>query len=349
MFRCDQRSRYDRSASARKRRAICRAAGGDVAQWSSAQRGTGDCRARSTAAPERAVWRPNAPSPTARTDPVYLSVSHSHLHRARGIARLKQNAGARFACLIHDLIPLDHPQYTSAAQTRRHRRRIATVDALADTVIVNSIATKTALISRIGRSVPITVAPLGVDAMASPPAEGEPPYFVCLGTIEPRKNHALLFDIWDRLIDDQGEQTPRLLLIGRRGWGSKDVAARLMGLRPFVEEATGLPDAEVAALLRGARAVLLPSFAEGFGLPVIEALASGTPVLCSDLPALHESGGGVPEYLDPQDAEAWRAAILAYATDSPRRAAQLARLAQWRAPTWDEHFAIVDRLLAGLN
>jgi glycosyltransferase involved in cell wall biosynthesis len=105
----------------------------------------------------------------------------------------------------------------------------------------------------------------------------------------------------------------------------------------------------VASLLRGARGLLLPSFAEGFGLPVIEALASGVPVLCSELPALRESGGGVPEYLDPLDAKAWRTAILDYAGDSPRRAAQLTRLAGWRAPTWDGHFAIVDRLLAGLN
>jgi len=59
------------------------------------------------------------------TNPVYLLVSHSHLDRARGIARLKRASAARFVCLIHDLIPLDYPQYTSPAQTRRHRRRIS--------------------------------------------------------------------------------------------------------------------------------------------------------------------------------------------------------------------------------
>jgi glycosyltransferase involved in cell wall biosynthesis len=140
-----------------------------------------------------------------------------------------------------------------------------------------------------------------------------------------------------------------LLLTGRRGWGSGPVISRLAGMHPFVEERASLSDVAIVSLMRGARAVLLPSVAEGFGLPVIESLANGVPVLCSDLPALRESGGGVPDYLDPSDAAAWRAAIRDYAVGSPRREAQLARLAEWRAPRWNEHFAIVERLLAGLS
>ena len=285
----------------------------------------------------------------AATNPVYLLVSHSHLHRPRGIARLKRASGARFVCLIHDLIPLDHPGYTSAAQTHRHRRRIATVDALADAVIVNSATTQAALLRRTDRDIPMVVAPLSLDAAAGVQEPSDRPYFVCLGTIEPRKNHALLLDVWERLIVEHGSEAPRLLVIGRRGWGSAAITGRFSASRPVVEERSGLSDLAVAALLRGARAALLPSFTEGFGLPVIEALASGVPVLCSDLPALRETGGGVPDYLDPRDSEAWRTAILDYAAESPRRMAQLTRLAQWRAPSWNEHFAIVDELLAGFS
>jgi glycosyltransferase involved in cell wall biosynthesis len=125
---------------------------------------------------------------------------------------------------------------------------------------------------------------------------------------------------------------------------------RCPGLRGTVVEHNSLPDAEMAPLLKGARAVLLPSFAEGFGFPVIEALALGAPVLCSDIPALRETGGSVPEYLDPLDGLGWRAAILDYAAEpSPRRDAQLARLAGWRPPRWSEHFAEVDRFLAQLG
>jgi glycosyltransferase involved in cell wall biosynthesis len=286
----------------------------------------------------------------AAADPVYLLVSHSLLHRARGIARLKRASGARFVCLIHDLIPLDYPQFTSRAQTARHRRRIETVTALADSVVVNSAATQASLCRRLERDLPVTVAPLGLDLAVGQPETAKRPYFVCLGTIEPRKNHTLLLDIWQCVVAERGEQAPRLLLVGRRGWGSGKIAARLPGLYPFVEEQPDLPDRALRPLLRGApRALLMPSFAEGFGLPVIEALAQGAPVLCSELPALRESGDGAPDYLDPADAAAWRAAILDYAIDSPRRQAQLARLGQWRAPLWEEHFAVVDQLLAKLT
>jgi glycosyltransferase involved in cell wall biosynthesis len=286
--------------------------------------------------------------------PIYLLVSHHHLDRAWPIARLKQATGARFVCLMHDLIPLELPQYTRAEQTVRHRRRVETVAALADAVIANSAATRAALLHHLERgerNVPITVAPLGLDLTIDPEpgSPADPPYFVCIGTLEARKNHAMLLDVWRRLAAERGERAPRLMLIGRRGWGSERLVDRLAALNPIVIEQPDLPDAAMTPLLRGARALLLASFAEGFGLPVIEALAHGVPVLCTDLPALRESGGGVPDYLDPADPVAWHAVIVDYLADSPRRRTQLARLALWRAPRWYEHFAVVDQLLDDLD
>ncbi|HEX2939942.1 MAG TPA: glycosyltransferase, partial [Rhodopila sp.] len=108
-------------------------------------------------------------------------------------------------------------------------------------------------------------------------------------------------------------------------------------LRGHVVERGTVPDRALTALMRGARALLMPSFTEGFGLPVAEALALGTPVICSDLPALRETGGAVPEYLDPLDTPGWEAAILDYAADAPRRAAQVARMPLWRPVGWHEH------------
>jgi len=174
------------------------------------------------------------------------------------------------------------------------------------------------------------------------------PYFVVLGTIEPRKNHLLLLNLWTRLATTMATP-PRLVVIGARGWENEqvvDMLERSQRLRGLVEEHNRLGDAGVGSLLTEARAVLVPSFAEGFGLPLAEALASGVPVICSEIPVFREIGGDVPDYLDPLDTLAWREAIVDYCLDeSPRRAAQMQRLAHWRPPQWSDHFDIVERVL----
>ncbi len=94
---------------------------------------------------------------------------------------------------------------------------------------------------------------------------------------------------------------------------------------------------------------MLPSLAEGYGLPLAEALTQGTPVLCSDIPVFHEVGGDIPDYLVPTDGAAWRAAVLDYVQPrSAKREAQLRRLASWSQPTWKQHFAVVDAALRTL-
>ncbi|MDT9702392.1 glycosyltransferase, partial [Streptomyces sp. P17] len=91
------------------------------------------------------------------------------------------------------------------------------------------------------------------------------PRFVTLGTIEPRKNHALLLDVWDSLPPPR----PQLVVIGRRGWADQALFARIAAT-PDVAEFNTLDDGQVAAVLTGAQALLMPSFAEGFGLPLTE-------------------------------------------------------------------------------
>jgi glycosyltransferase involved in cell wall biosynthesis len=287
---------------------------------------------------------------------VYMLVSHHHLEKHRAIARLKRQFGARFVCLIHDLIPIEFPEYALPGQNDKHRRRIETAAALADAVIVNSAVTREGFapyLARAGRAPPVVVAPFGVDSPAALPAGPPPvkaPYFVCVGTIEARKNHLLLLNLWRQLAEELGAAAPRLVLIGQRGWETEnaiDMLERCPALRGVVFERANVPDDEASRLVQGARALLLPSFAEGFGFPLIEALALGVPVLCSNLAAFRENGGDVPEYLDPLDGLGWRNAVIDYALpSSPRRAAQLRRLSAWRAPSWQDHFAAVEALIA---
>ncbi|WP_240048344.1 glycosyltransferase family 4 protein [Crenalkalicoccus roseus] len=289
----------------------------------------------------------------AHRRPVFLLVSHRGLDRAAPIMALRR-AGAAFVPLIHDLIPLTHPEYARPPQVERHARRVAITAALADGILVNSAATEASLrphLAARGVAPPLAVAPLGLDPRPpAPPAPAEEaPRFVCLGTIEPRKNHLLLLHLWREFAARPAPGAPRLLLLGRRGWENEnilDLLDRCGALRGLVQELGTPSDAEAAALLAGSRALLFPSFAEGYGLPLAEALALGVPAICSDIPALREVGGAVPEFLDPLDGAAWRRAVLDYAApESPRRAAQLARLAAWRPPSWEAHFAAVEGLL----
>jgi glycosyltransferase involved in cell wall biosynthesis len=290
------------------------------------------------------------------TPKAFLLVSHRMLDRPAPIEALRRQ-GCRFVPLIHDLIPLLHPEFARQGHAEIHQRRIAATARLADAILVNSAATAADLqpfLSSRQTPPPVTVAPLGI---VSPEAKAPPaaarPYFVVLGTIEPRKNHLLLLNLWRQMAATLGPDAPRLVVIGRRGWENEniiDMLERCAAIDGLVEETGPLPDREVASLLRGARALLFPSFAEGFGLPLAEALALGVPVIASDLPALREVGGAVPDYLDPLDGAAWRNAVVDYARpDSQARRAQLARLGGWAPSTWAGHFTILDRVLDDLS
>ena len=291
----------------------------------------------------------------------YLLMSHHHLDRPNVIVDVMQRDRAAFVCMVHDLIPMEYPEYARPNEPARHQRRIETVARLADAVIVNSEATRQSLLpwlDRAKRNPPVLVAPLGIDPVPSVDAavartlagaDHPKPLFLYIGTIEPRKNHLLLLHIWRRLAERLGPATPRLLLIGRRGWENEqilDMLDRCPSLAGVVEEHSALSDAQTRALLARASALLLPSFAEGYGLPLAEALAQGVPALCSDLPALREVGGAVPEYLDPLDGPGWMQAILDYAMPaSARRAAQIGRIRDWQAPGWDQHLSKVMELV----
>ncbi len=287
--------------------------------------------------------------------PVYLLVSHQNLHRAARLTRFKARSGAAFVFFVHDLIPMDYPEYARPGQAERHRQRIETIGLLADGVVVNSQATADALapyLARTGRHIPVVVAHPGAEFAASPPAQtqvmGAAPYFVCIGTIEPRKNHLLLLHLWRHLATCR-EAAPRLVLIGQRGWENEnivDIIDRCTVISGLLEEHNTLPDRELRPLLAGARALLCPAFVEGYGLPISEALALGVPVICSDIPVFREVGGDVPEFLDPLDGLGWLQAIRDYSTaNSPRRAAQLARLPAWHAPRWEPHIDAVIALI----
>jgi glycosyltransferase involved in cell wall biosynthesis len=297
-----------------------------------------------------------------RATPIFLVVSHHHLSRAHTMRSIRRAFGARCVCFLHDLIPIDYPEYVQRGKAQAHRRVTETIAHFFDAVIVNSRSTADSLrqflSSEPERALPeanIHVALPGVRAFprsTSPPnvsrGPHSVPYFIVLGTIEPKKNHLLLLNLWSRLATTMAPP-PRLLVIGARGWENEqavDMLERSHRLHGLVEEHNRLDDAGVGELLRDACALLVPSLVEGFGLPLAEALASGVPVICSDIPVFREVGRDVPDYVDPLDLFAWRDAIVDYCRpDSVRRAGQMQRLAHWQPPRWPDHFEIVERAL----
>ncbi|PKP94588.1 MAG: glycosyltransferase family 1 protein [Alphaproteobacteria bacterium HGW-Alphaproteobacteria-16] len=291
------------------------------------------------------------PVPPAVRPRILIQPSPNHLDRPERIAAKVAREQARLICLVHDLIPITHPEFARPGGATSHRKRIRTIEMQAHGVLLNSQATLDALLEISGPDLhgkPIRVAPLGVDqrqTMAVTELVGRP-YFLCLGTIEPRKNHLLLLNVWRSIVERLGrERSPLLLIVGRRGWENEnviDMLDRCEMLRGVVRELDRIPDCELRNLLAGARALLMPSFAEGFGLPVAEALAAQVPVIASDLPAHREAGGDVPDYLDPLNGVAWRETILAYAAaTSPRRRAQVSRMPDWSPFTWENHLDAV--------
>jgi glycosyltransferase involved in cell wall biosynthesis len=292
------------------------------------------------------------PRPVGRPEPnaCFVQPSPNHLTDPRVSQRIKARERARLLVLVHDLIPLEYPEYARPDGAALHRRRVDTIVTHADAILANSRATLDALRPYLRRDRPMPLldaAPLGTEpAMcAAAPAPGRP-YFLCVGTIEPRKNHLLLLNLWRRWAEREGaDAIPRLAVVGRRGWENEqviDMLERCPVLKGCVEEHGRLSDGEVQRLMAGARALLLPSFAEGYGMPVSEAIAMRVPVLCSDLPALREAGGPVADYLDPLDGPAWMAAIRDLASDGSRlAAAQAERRGHWRPPAWPEHLAVL--------
>lgn len=291
---------------------------------------------------------------------LYLHTSHLRLDKPARFDWLYARPDIRAAFFVHDLIPISHPEYGRPGEASRHAVRMQTIARHADHVLCNSqdVADRFAAYAAeqgFGRK-PVTAAWLGAEPVfgakeGQAPRFARPVFLIC-GTIESRKNHLLLLNLWRSLAESRPEVMPRLVIVGRRGWEAEsvfDMLDRCPAMRDHVVEARGLSTQGLARLLRAATALLMPSFIEGYGLPVIEAAASGLPVLASDIPVHREIAGAFAQFLDPLDGPGWRDAILALCEPESRLGAELAgRLEGYAPPDWAGHFERVDAALAPL-
>jgi glycosyltransferase involved in cell wall biosynthesis len=285
----------------------------------------------------------------------YLNVGHTGLDSPHLGPWLERHR-LRPVFLVHDLIPITHPQYCREGEAARHERRMETALRSASGLILNSAATKRDLAQfAFDRGMPMPrslISWLGTESKPLQPAVTTFPqechYFVVIGTIEARKNHLALLEAWREIVAQLGARAPKLIVIGQRGWEAAEaieILDDLGSLEGYVHELAGCDDNQMNKLLAGARAMLMPSFVEGFGLPVVEALQQGVPVIASDLPVFREIAGVIPTYLDPHDRMAWANTVIDYTADCTERQRQIVAAAEFRAPNWGDHFDLVEEFL----
>ena len=213
-----------------------------------------------------------------------------------------QRGGVR-ATVFHDLVPFHHPEWCTSRTVAMHTRKARHAAETCDVVFANSRFTAADLVDVLGiDEARIVPAPPGLADGLRPDGEAADlggPAILALGTIEPRKNLARLVEAW-RLLD--GELG--LVLAGGEGWGDRPDLAD-----PRIRRLGYVPDEEIARLYRGAAVYAFPSMFEGFGMPIVEAMACGTPVVASAHPSLDEACGDAAIRVDPRDAAAIAAGI----------------------------------------
>ena len=248
--------------------------------------------------------------------PLWVASSFEWLERRRDISAL---------FFIHDLLPVLMPEYFRKAEFERHQKRLSNFARFGSAAIVTTktvAADLTAHMAALGRhDLPIFQAPTPIAATFTAPRSVDPrlgdiPFFLFCSTIEPRKNHLMILWVWRALVARLGKAAPKLVLVGARGWHYDaiiDLIERSPALRESVIEVGGLSTPGLKRLIDNARAVLMPTFGEGYGLPVHEALAAGAPVIASDVPVFREIEADKLTLISPLDGEAWLETIAALA------------------------------------
>ena len=284
----------------------------------------------------------------------YVNVGHTNLNPQTMRAMMEMPDHSKVV-MIHDTIPIDHPEFQTEASRAKFVERLTTVINFANHIVVPSDEVRENVERRMvgtGHRVPVTVAPLGVDIGSTPLdyERSDRPYFVVLGTIEPRKNHKLLLEIWERMNRKMDEhRVPELRIIGARGWGNKEVFdildnSPMMGRTVF--ELGPLSDREMKRHVAGATALLFPSLVEGFGLPPFEAATFGVPSVCAPLRPIEIHLGDMAIYADTNDMYQWFQAIRELASeDKAEQTKRISALRSFQLPTWEKHFDRVFSLI----
>ncbi len=284
------------------------------------------------------------------------------LRRSEILPIMKRN-GVKLVVYVYDIIPITHPQFFFNETLNNFMNYIGSYLQYADLIIASAQSTLDAIDELLEQlqlpSIPTSVSWLGADFKVQE-AEGEiaeeaiqaveaGKYVLMIGTIEPRKNHALVLDAFEKRLFDKGVN---LIFAGRIGWNMEAFKQRIEKQKQFGKQffvLQGMNDITIDYLYKHAYCVAFPTFNEGFGLPIIESFQRGVPVLASDIPILREVGGDYCEFFDPyswesfsNSLEKWLKVTAAY--DSIKE-----KIRTYEPVTWDEVAGNIWDALSGVD
>lgn len=270
------------------------------------------------------------------------------VHDPTGVSPLLLTPARRVAT-IHDVIPLIHPAASTTLDRLIYRYWLPTMARRLDAIITVSEHSRRDIVDRLRvdpttvHVVPNAVGPsFGPVDRAHAEAVAERhgiagPYLLYVGSVEARKNLDRLLQAYALLREQRAGRQRQLVIVGAPGWKASPVYATVdrLGLESCVRFTGRVPDDELPALYGGADLFVFPSLYEGYGLPVLEAMAAGTPVVTANASSLPEVGGDAVVYCDPQ-APASIAEAMGTVLDNPGRARELAERGRSRANefTW---------------
>lgn len=257
--------------------------------------------------------------------------------------------GGRLIALVYDMIPVRMPESFDSGTTRRLARVMATYARACSLVLaISEFSRQDFLTFCQEQSLPqpsthtlALTAGRGSRQVISAQSRTriDEPYVLIVSTIEGRKGHRTALAAWERMLERLGpEDTPQLVLVGRPGWKSTDVLDKLATtnyLGGKVTHLTEVSDAELDALYAEALFTIYPSTYEGWGLPVSESLAHGTPVIAARSTSIPEAGGDFAAYFSPQDHEELYKIASSWALDDDELATWRRRVEEYEPKGWE--------------
>lgn len=290
------------------------------------------------------------------------SVWNSPYKRSILLPKLKKG-GVKIAVYIYDIIPVTNPEFCYDETIFQFMNYLGAALQYADILIASAQSTLDEVYKLMdelelqhipgyyswlgsdfcgGKEIDVDVIPEKVKAAVSSK------YVLCVGTVEPRKNHKFLLDVFEKKLFDKGIN---LIIAGKMGWNVEDIEKRIKENDYFEKNLfhfNGLSDMAIEFLYKNAFMLAFPTYNEGFGLPIVEALERGTPVIASDIPVLREVGKDYCEYFELNNVNEFCNKVSLYLEDGEKYQALKEKVMTYKSFSWQETAARIIQALSNI-